>query len=127
VAVVFSLVVFPMVINAEAGIRSVDRGLVQMARSFGAKRTHVFLTVSLPAALPFVVSGLRIGVGRGLIGVVVGELFGARAGLGYLITNASQVFDMATLFVAVAILAAAGIVLTNLLQHAERRLDAWRG
>lgn len=126
VAVVFSLVVFPMVINTEAGVRSVDRHLIEMAQSFGARMPRVFTTVSLPGALPFIVSGLRIGVGRGLIGVVVGELFGARAGLGYLITNANQVFDMATLFVAVAILAAAGIVLTAALQRVERHLDAWR-
>ncbi len=126
VVVVFVLVVFPMIINTEAGIRSTDENLIRMARSFGAGRVQMFFTVALPSALPFVVSGLRLGVGRGLTAVVVGELFGARAGLGYLIYNSSQVFDMATLFVAVAILAIAGIVLTRLLQRLERHLSVYR-
>ncbi len=127
VAVVIFLVIFTLSVNTEAGIRSTDQNLVTLARSFGATQRQIFLTVSLPWAVPFVVSGLRLGVGRALIGVVVGELFGARAGLGYLITDASQVFDMPTLFAAVIVLAGAGIVLTSLLRMLERRLAGWRG
>lgn len=124
---VIFLVIFTLSVNTEAGIRSTDQNLVTLARSFGATQRQIFLTVSLPWAVPFVVSGLRLGVGRALIGVVVGELFGARAGLGYLITDASQVFDMPTLFAAVIVLAGAGIVLTSLLRMLERRLAGWRG
>jgi NitT/TauT family transport system permease protein len=126
VAVVIFLVIFTLSVNTEVGIRSADQHLVTLARSFGATRRQIFFTVSLPWAVPFIVSGLRLAVGRALIGVVVGELFGARAGLGYVITDASQVFDMPTLFAAVIILAGAGIVLTSLLRALERRLAVWR-
>jgi NitT/TauT family transport system permease protein len=69
---------------------------------------------------------MRLAVGRGLVGVVVGELFGSRAGLGNIITTASSVFDMPTLFVAVVTLAITGVVLTYLLRAVETRLAAWR-
>ncbi len=127
VAVVIFLVIFTLSINTEAGIRSTDQNLITLARSFGATQRQIFLTISLPWSVPFVVSGLRLAVGRALIGVVVGELFGARAGLGYVITDASQVFDMPTVFAAVIILAGAGIVLTSLLRMLERHLAGWRG
>ncbi len=80
----------------------------------------------MPSAAPFIVSGMRQSVGRGLVGVVVGELFGAKAGLGNIITTASSVFDMPTLFVAVVTLALAGVILTGILRSFELRLAAWR-
>jgi NitT/TauT family transport system permease protein len=126
VAVVFIMVVFPMIINTQAGLESVDRRLLLVARSFCANQWKTFRTVSLPSAAPFIVAGMRQGVGRGLVGVVVGELFGAKAGLGNIITTASSVFDMATLFVAVVVLALAGVLLTALLRAFELRLAAWR-
>ena len=126
VAVVFIMVVFPMIINTQAGLESVDRRLVTVARAFCASRWNVFRTVALPSAAPFIVSGMRQSVGRGLVGVVVGELFGAKAGLGNIITTASSVFDMPTLFVAVVTLALSGVVLTGLLRGFELRLAAWR-
>lgn len=126
VAVVFIMVIFPIIINTQAGLESVDRRLLLVARSFCSSRWKTFLTVSLPSAAPFIVAGMRQGVGKGLIGVVVGELFGAKAGLGNVITTASSVFDMPTLFVAVVTLAIAGVTLTALLRTFEVRLSAWR-
>jgi NitT/TauT family transport system permease protein len=76
--------------------------------------------------LPYIIAGLRLGVGRGLIGVVIGELAGARGGLGYLINNASQVFNMPQLFASVVVLATAGIVLTASFQYLERTLVPWK-
>ena len=125
VAVVVSLVVFPVVINTEAGLRNADRQLIEAIRSFGANKLQLFLKVSLPCALPFLLAGLRLGVGRGLIGVVVGELFGARGGLGFMITQAAEVFNMPRLFAGVVILAGAGIALTATFQALERRLVPW--
>lgn len=125
VAVVVSLVIFPVIINTEAGVRNADRNLVEAVRSFGASQLQIFQKVSLPSALPFILTGLRLGVGRGLIGVVVGELFGARAGLGYLITQSAEVFNMPQLFAGVVVLATAGIVLTAAFQALERRLVPW--
>ena len=126
VAVVFIMVIFPIIINTQAGLESVDRRLLLVARSFCSSRWKTFVTVSLPSAAPFIVAGMRQGVGKGLIGVVVGELFGAKAGLGNIITTASSVFDMPTLFVAVVTLAIAGVSLTAVLRMFEVRLSAWR-
>ena len=125
VAVVASLVLFPVIINTDAGVRNADRQLIEAVRSFGATKLQLFTKVSLPAALPFILAGLRLGVGRGLIGVVVGELFGARAGLGFMITQAAEVFNMPQLFAGVVVLAAAGIALTAAFQAIERRLVPW--
>jgi len=125
VAVVVSLVVFPVIINTEAGLRNTDKQLIEAVRSFGATRAQIFFKVSLPSAIPFILAGLRLGVGRGLIGVVVGELFGAKAGLGFLITQAAEIFNMPQLFAGVVVFAAAGIVLTGAFQALERRLVPW--
>ena len=126
IAVVFIMVVFPMIISTQAGLESVDRRLLVVARSFCASRWNTFVTVAMPSAAPFIVSGMRQSVGRGLVGVVVGELFGAKAGLGNIITTASSVFDMPTLFVAIVTLALAGVILTGMLRKFELRLAAWR-
>jgi NitT/TauT family transport system permease protein len=126
IAVVVSLVIFPMIINTEAGILHTDTALIEAARSFGATRLQIFTKVALPNAAPYILAGLRLGVGRGLIGVVVGELAGARAGLGFLINNASQVFNMPQLFAGVIVLAVAGIAMTAFFQRLERILVPWR-
>lgn len=125
VAVVISLVIFPVIINTEVGIRSADKQLIEMVRAFGASPVQIFWKVSLPAATPFILAGIRLGVGRGLIGVVVGELFGARAGLGFLIVQAAEVFDMPLLFAGIIVLAAAGILLTAAFRALERYLVPW--
>ncbi|WP_168192861.1 ABC transporter permease [Undibacter mobilis] len=124
--VVALLVVFPVIINTEAGLRMTDRQLVEMVRSFGASSRQIFLKVSLPSALPFIFAGLKLGIGRGLIGVVVAEMFGARAGLGQLISQSAETFNMPELFAGVLILAAAGILLTSGFQWLETRLISWK-
>ena len=126
IAVVFSLVIFPVIISTEAGIRQTDPTLLEAAKSFGANQRQIFTKVSLPGAAPMILAGLRLGVGRGLIGVVVGELAGSRAGLGFVINNASQVFNMPQLFAAIIVLAVAGIVLTGGLQRLEGILVPWK-
>jgi NitT/TauT family transport system permease protein len=126
VAVVFLSALFPIVINTATGIESTDRNVLEAARSFNATRRQVFTKVLIPSAIPFIVAGMRLGVGRGIVGVVVGELFAARAGLGFLIITASQVFDTAGLFVGVVVLAVAGIVSMELLKMLERRIAPWR-
>jgi NitT/TauT family transport system permease protein len=125
IAVVISLVIFPMIINTDAGVRATDRALIDAARSFGASPLQIFTKVCLPSAMPFVLAGLKMAVGRGLIAVVVGELFGARAGLGFMIQQAAEVFAMPRLFAGVIVLAAAGILLTALFNRLERVLVPW--
>ena len=118
--------IFPMIINTEAGLRSTDRQLIEAARCFGASRMQVFWKVSLPSAIPFVLAGLKLAVGRGLVAVVVAELFGSRAGLGFLLSQAADAFNMPLLFVAVTILAVTGMTLTWLVGLSERFLLPWR-
>jgi NitT/TauT family transport system permease protein len=125
VAVVASLVVFPVALNTETGLLATSPRLIETIKSFGATPAQVFFKVSLPSAMPFVMTGLRLGIGRGLIGVVVAELFGARAGLGQLISDSAETFNMPNLFAAVAVLAISGIGLTALFTALERRLFPW--
>ena len=125
VIVVITLVLFPVAINTEAGLRTTSERLIEMLRSFGATPRQIFFKVSLPSAVPFILAGLKLGIGRGLIGVVVAELFGSRAGLGRLISQSADAFNMPELFAGVVILAVAGIVLTAGFSRLERRLVPW--
>jgi ABC-type nitrate/sulfonate/bicarbonate transport system permease component len=125
-AVVFLLAVFPVIINTATGIRSTDQVYIEAARSFSASRIQIFSKVLIPAALPFLVAGLRLGIGRGLVGVVVGEFIGARAGLGYLIFRSSQSFQIDAMWVGVFLLAGTGVLAVIVLQKVERRLAPWR-
>jgi NitT/TauT family transport system permease protein len=125
VLVVIVLVLFPVAINTEAGLRTTSPRLIEMLRSFGATPRQIFFKLSLPSATPFILAGLKLGIGRGLIGVVVAELFGSRAGLGRLISQSSDAFNMPDLFAAVVILAIAGIVMTAGFSRLERRLVPW--
>src|ERR1700685_1273795 len=94
VIVVISLVLFPVAINTEAGLRTTSERLIEMLRSFGATKRQIFYKISLPSALPFILTGLKLGIGRGLIGVVVAELFGSRVGLGRLIRPSADAINM---------------------------------
>jgi NitT/TauT family transport system permease protein len=125
VLVVIFLVLFPVTINTEAGLRTTSERLIEMLRSFGATPRQIFFKLSLPSAMPFILAGLKLGIGRGLIGVVVAELFGSRAGLGRLISQSADAFNMPELFAGVVILAVAGIAMTAGFTWLERRLVPW--
>jgi NitT/TauT family transport system permease protein len=126
VAVVFIVVVFPVLINTYAGLANSDRDLIEVARSFGANQMQIFSKIQFPGALPFIVAGLRQGIARGLVGVVVAELFGSHAGLGYLILISGQQFDPAGLFVGILIFALAGVAAVEAVRFIERRIAPWR-
>ena len=126
IAVVFLGAVFPILMNVIAGMRTIDETLVTCARSFGASDLKMFTTLALPASVPFTLTGLRIGVGRALVGVVVGEMVAATGGLGHMISAAGSAFQVDRVFVGVVIIAAFGYVVTAMLNSLERRVDAWR-
>jgi NitT/TauT family transport system permease protein len=86
----------------------------------------VFKTVVLPSTLPFILTGLRLGVGRAIVGVMVGELYAATAGIGFMITVAGATFQTDKVFVGVLIFALAGLISMELLTRLERRFDKWR-
>jgi NitT/TauT family transport system permease protein len=126
VAVVFLSAVFPIIINTMSGVKIADASLVQVARSFKASRLQLFRTVVIPGAVPSIVTGIRLGIGQGLIGMVVGELLASTAGLGYTIETAGNNLQSATMFVAVFLVSGIGVILTQSIRVAERRLDRWR-
>jgi NitT/TauT family transport system permease protein len=126
IAVVFLLAVFPVVINTATGMRSTEQVYIEAARSFCANRRQIFTKVLIPSALPFIVAGLRLGIGRGLVGVVVGEFVGARAGLGHMIFLSSQAFAIDAMWLGVFLLAGTGVISVIVLQKIERRMAPWR-
>ena len=126
VVLVVVTAIFPVIINTHVGLTNTDPVLLQAVQSFGASKWQLFTKVRLPSSLPFLVAGERLAVARALVGVVVAELFGARAGLGYLILVSAQTFRTADLFVGVIILATSGVVAMALLQRLEYRLSPWR-
>jgi NitT/TauT family transport system permease protein len=119
------LVFFPVLINTTEGVRMLDWHYVDVAAAFGSNRQEFFWKVVLPATQPHIFTGLRLAVARGIIGLVVGDLFGSTEGLGYLILNASQVFNTTILFVGTVVLAAGGVLLTELLTVIERVVSPW--
>jgi NitT/TauT family transport system permease protein len=126
IAIVFIGAVFAILISTISGIHSLDQALIRASRSFGASDIQMFRTVALPGSVPFILSGIRLGLGHALVGVVVGELYGSTAGIGYLISLSSNNFQTDKVFVGVAIVAGAGILFTILLRRIESHYDAWR-
>lgn len=126
VALVFLGAIFPVIINTESGVRALDETLLRAARSFGANDRQIFRSIALPGSVPFIISGIRVGLGRALVGIYVGELAGSVAGLGHMISFASQTFQMDRMFVGVLILTFFGVLLTDLFNRLEHRFDAWR-
>jgi ABC-type nitrate/sulfonate/bicarbonate transport system permease component len=126
VALVFIGSVIIMIINTETGVAQVDSRLIETARSFTASERQILTKIVLPAALPFILAGMRLAIGRALVMVVVAEIYASNRGLGYLIFQAGGMYDTAQVFVGVGILAAAGVTLTALLRALERWLAPWQ-
>ena len=118
--------VFPVLINTMAGIANTDHRLVTMSRAFGASDSTIFLKVSIPGSLPYIVAGMRVALGRALVYIVVAEQYGAAMGLGYLSSVAAQRFQMAAMFVPIVIIACLGAGLNEFLKTVERRLEKWK-
>jgi ABC-type nitrate/sulfonate/bicarbonate transport system permease component len=126
IAIIFLGAVFPILVNTITGMRTVDAHFIKTARSFGASDLQIFRTVSLPASVPLVLTGLRLGLGHALIGIVVGELYAATAGIGFLITVAGATFQTDKVMVGIIVIAAAGVVLAECIRWVEKRFESWR-
>ncbi|WP_235997246.1 ABC transporter permease [Nocardiopsis coralli] len=116
---------FPVVISALSGLRSVDPELLELTSTMGASKVKTFCKVRFPAALPELLSGLKVAATLAVTGAVVGEFVGANAGLGYVILQANGTMDTAMLFAALFIMSLLGIVLFALIQIAEYFLIPW--
>jgi len=125
VAAVALFCVFPVLINTQQGVRNVDRGLLEVARAFNTSERRLWTDVILPSALPFMLAGIRLAIGRGLIGMIVAEFFIGLVGLGYLIVQYGNVFRIDRMFVPVIVVAAMGAVFMGLVQWIESRVAPW--
>jgi NitT/TauT family transport system permease protein len=126
IAIVFLGAVFPILVNTITGVRTIDADFIRVARSFGSNDRQLFLKVALPSSVPLLLAGLRLGLGHGLIGIVVGEMFGATQGLGFLIAVAGARFQTDKMMVGIIIIAVAGMAMTQILRAIERRFERWR-
>jgi NitT/TauT family transport system permease protein len=126
VAIAFLFALTPIYANTLSGIRNVDPDLVAAARSFGARPHDIFFQVALPGSVPTVLAGLRLGAGRALTGVVVAELFGANAGLGYSIAYFAQLLQTTRMMVSIVMVILLGVLLTQILSFIEGKTEAWR-
>ena len=126
VGIIFLGAVFSILINTRDGVKTTPVNLLNAARSFGASEWIVFKAVVFPSTIPFILTGLRLAVGRALVGVLVGELYAATAGIGFMITVAGATFQTDKVFVGVLIFALSGMIGMELLTQLERRFDKWR-
>ncbi len=126
IGIIFLGAVFPMLINARDGVKTTPQSLLNAAKSFGASEWRIFRTVVFPSTVPFILTGLRLGIGRALVGVLVGELYAATAGIGFMITVAGATFQTDKVFVGILVFAITGMVLTEVVDRLERRFDKWR-
>ncbi|MEO8848915.1 MAG: ABC transporter permease [Casimicrobiaceae bacterium] len=126
VVILVSIAIFPVIINTFSGIRDVRGSMLEVGRAYGATKPQIFFKIVLPAAIPFVMTGIRLAVGMGIIGIIVGEFFTAQTGLGGMIVTYANVFATAKLFVPIIVIGIMGVVLTELVQALERRLSRWR-
>lgn len=124
--IVFLGAFFVLFLNAMAGAKTVDAQLVRAARSFSASRAQIFRTVVLPSTVPNIITGLRLGVGRALIGVVIAEIYGSAAGLGYYIHITGSTLQIDKMFVAIGMISIAGLSANLFFSALERRYAGWR-
>jgi ABC-type nitrate/sulfonate/bicarbonate transport system permease component len=127
IVVVVLAAIFPVIVNTMAGVRDVSAHLTEPARSFRASETQLLYKVVVPAALPFIIAGIKLGLGRALTTVVVAEMFVSVSGLGGLLHSSATTYQTAKMFVPALILAVMGIVIDALLSRLERATGRWYG
>jgi ABC-type nitrate/sulfonate/bicarbonate transport system permease component len=118
--------VFPVLMNTVQGVKNVDETLLEVARSFKSSEWRIWVDVVIPSAIPFIVTGLRLAVGRALIGTVLAEMYTSITGLGYMITTYANSFQTARMFVPIVFIGTLGVILTSLLNWAERKFAPWK-
>jgi ABC-type nitrate/sulfonate/bicarbonate transport system permease component len=126
VSIVFLVAFFPIVVNTQSGVRNISASLVDIGRVFGASEREIVTKIVVPASLPFILTGVRLAIGRAVVGMVVAEMFTAVSGLGGLLILYSNTFDTAKMFVTIIVLALLGTGLTALVRLCEQRLAPWK-
>jgi NitT/TauT family transport system permease protein len=125
IIVVFLFAVFPILINTYQGVRECDKNMIEVARSFRSTEWQMWKDVLLPFAVPYIAAGIRLAIGRGLVGMVIAEFYTTISGLGFMISRYANVFETDKTFVPIILLMFLGIALTAALKWVERRVAPW--
>lgn len=125
VTVVFLFAFFPILINTYQGVKNVDQGLVEVARSFNTSERRIWIDVLLPSSVPFIAAGIRLAIGRALVGMVIAEFYTAISGLGYMVVRYAHIFQMDKTMVPVILLMTMGVAFSAVLRRIEVRIAPW--
>jgi len=117
---------FPIVINAMAGVLEIQKIYFDVSQNFGASRWQVFRTVALPGAMPLILTGVKLGIGMGLVLISIAEMVGAKSGLGFMMWNAWEILSVETMYVGLIVIAVLGIVFSQIVTEIERLIVPWR-
>jgi len=123
---VFLLAVFPFIFNVFAGVKSTELLLINVVRSFGGKEKDLYFKVILPSTLPYIVAGARIAIGRGIVGIIVGEFYAASEGIGYSIALYGDTYRLPEMFVGIMLLMILAVLLTSGMRKLELTLAPWK-
>jgi NitT/TauT family transport system permease protein len=117
---------YPICINAVAGVLEINKIYLDVGKNFQASRWQTFRTIALPGALPFIMSGIKLGVGMGLILIAIAEMIGAKSGLGYMIWNAWEILSVDTMYVGLIMIAVIGYLFSLVLNELEHWIIPWK-
>jgi sulfonate transport system permease protein len=126
VIIVFLFMVFPVLLNTYEGVKNVDRNLQEVARSFCSSESQLWRHLIIPSAVPFIVAGVRLAIGRGLVGMIVAEFYTSVTGLGYMIVRYANALETDKLFVPIVMVMILGVGLLSLAKWVEGRIAPWR-
>ena len=126
VIIVFLFMVFPVLLNTYEGVKNVDRNLQEVARSFCSSEGQLWRYLIIPSAIPFIVVGVRLAIGRGLVGMIVAEFYTSVTGLGYMIVRYANALETDKLFVPIVVVMVLGVGLMSLAKWVEGRIAPWR-
>jgi NitT/TauT family transport system permease protein len=126
VALVFVIAFFPMVVSPASGLMSVDRGLLMMARSFGASKSQIFWKLRVPTSIPYIFDGMKVAISLAVIGIIVAEFVTSEKGLGYLIIFATGLLNTTMMLAAIIVLSVIGLALYFMLEWLEKLVVYWR-
>lgn len=124
--IVFLAALFFIAINTIAGVHATEQRFLEVAQTFGASRMKTFRSIVLPGSVPYIMTGLRQGAGRAVVGVVAAEFISSNEGIGFVIMVAGQTLNTSRVFVGIVLLAAFGIATGEILRRVESRFDVWR-
>ncbi|HET7393773.1 MAG TPA: ABC transporter permease [Candidatus Binatia bacterium] len=126
VIIVFLFMVFPVLLNTYEGVKNVDRNLQEVARSFCSSESQLWRHLIIPSAVPFIVAGVRLAIGRGLVGMIVAEFYTSVTGLGYMIVRYANALETDKLFVPIVVVMILGVGLLSLAKWVEGRIAPWK-